>query len=120
MKQKKIEQARNSINRYYEGFIEKCLEVHGIDMTTTMDDCVAAGYNAAVEWTKADIPPELYKEVIAKIKFTELGGGRNVTVYDIGMLTNTGWDSVKIQSHKGNNMPLFKSTWEVIEWRDID
>lgn len=119
MKQKKIEQARNNVNRYYQGFIEKCLEVHGIDMTTTMDDCVAAGYQAALEWNKVEGLPELFKEVILKIEYTGLGGGKNIVVHDIGMLTDTGWESGKIRFHKENNTPM-KNTWKIIQWRDID
>ena len=45
MKQK-IEEAKGKINRYYSDFIEKCLEVHGIDLTTIISDCVTAGYES--------------------------------------------------------------------------
>lgn len=42
----KIEEAKGKINRYYSDFIEKCLEVHGIDLTTIISDCVTAGYES--------------------------------------------------------------------------
>ena len=45
MKQK-IEEVKGKINRYYSDFIEKCLEVHGIDLTTIISDCVTAGYES--------------------------------------------------------------------------
>lgn len=45
MKQK-IEEAKGKINRYYNDFIDKCLEVHGIDLTTIISDCVTAGYES--------------------------------------------------------------------------
>lgn len=45
MKQK-IEEAKGKINRYYSDFIEKCREVHGIDLTTIISDCVTAGYES--------------------------------------------------------------------------
>lgn len=45
MKQK-IEEAKGKINRYYSDFIEKCHEVHGIDLTTIISDCVTAGYES--------------------------------------------------------------------------
>lgn len=41
-----IEEAKGKINRYYSDFIEKCLEVHGIDLTTIINDCVTAGYES--------------------------------------------------------------------------
>lgn len=45
MKQK-IEETKGKINRYYSDFIEKCLEVHGIDLTTIISDCVTVGYES--------------------------------------------------------------------------
>ncbi len=45
MKQK-IEEAKGKINRYYSDFIEKCREVHSIDLTTIISDCVTAGYES--------------------------------------------------------------------------
>ncbi|MFK1753952.1 hypothetical protein ACIXQX_17525 [Bacteroides fragilis] len=48
MKQK-IEEAKEKINRYYSDFIEKCREVHGIDLTTIISDCVTAGYESRIE-----------------------------------------------------------------------
>lgn len=44
--EQKIEEAKGKINRYYSDFIEKCLEVHGIDLTTIISDCVTAGYES--------------------------------------------------------------------------
>lgn len=34
---------------YYHDFIDKCLEVHGIDLTTIISDCVTAGYESRAD-----------------------------------------------------------------------
>lgn len=41
------EQAKDQVKSYYKDFIDKCVEVHGIDMHTIIDDCVTAGFNHA-------------------------------------------------------------------------
>lgn len=41
-----IEEAKGKILRYYHDFIDKCLEVHGIDLTTIIYDCITAGYES--------------------------------------------------------------------------
>lgn len=41
-----IEEAKGKILRYYHDFIDKCLEVHGIDLTTIICDCITAGYES--------------------------------------------------------------------------
>lgn len=42
-----IEQAKNQVIAYYKGFIDKCIEVNGIDLHTMISDCVTAGFNHA-------------------------------------------------------------------------
>lgn len=41
---KTVEQVKEQVISYYKGFIDKCLEVHGIDLHTIISDCVTAGY----------------------------------------------------------------------------
>lgn len=41
-----IEEAKGKILRYYHDFIDKCLEVHGIDLTTIICDCITTGYES--------------------------------------------------------------------------
>ncbi|WP_206759855.1 hypothetical protein [Dysgonomonas sp. GY75] len=42
---KNIEQAKEQVIAYYRDFIDKCIDVHGIDLHTIISDCVTAGYN---------------------------------------------------------------------------
>lgn len=41
------EQAKEQVKSYYKDFIDKCIEVNGIDLHTLIDDCVTAGFNHA-------------------------------------------------------------------------
>ncbi len=45
----KIEEARKKVLYYYHDLIAKCLEVHDIDLTTIISDCVTAGYEARAD-----------------------------------------------------------------------
>lgn len=49
---KTIEQAKEQVINYYRSFIDMCLDVHGIDLTTIISDCVTAGFNAHVNELK--------------------------------------------------------------------
>ena len=44
-----IEQAKGQVIAYYQSFIDKCLDVHGIDLHTIISDCVTSGYNQAID-----------------------------------------------------------------------
>lgn len=41
-----IEEAKRRVFFYYHDFINKCLEDHGIDLTTIINDCVTTGYES--------------------------------------------------------------------------
>ena len=41
-----IEEAKRRVFFYYHNFINKCLEDHGIDLTTIISDCITAGYES--------------------------------------------------------------------------
>lgn len=45
----KIEEAKRKVFCYYHDLSDKCLEVHGIDLTTIISDCVTVGYEARTD-----------------------------------------------------------------------
>ncbi|MDR1202685.1 MAG: hypothetical protein LBL58_13815 [Tannerellaceae bacterium] len=59
MKENVIEQAKNQVIAYYQGFINKCLDVYGIDLHTIINDSVTAGVNLSQRWilVKEELPP---------------------------------------------------------------
>lgn len=66
-----IEEAKRRVFFYYHDFINKCLEDHGIDLTTIINDCVTAGYESRSGekvmsndwWHQGDVP-ECFRDIM--------------------------------------------------------
>ena len=67
---KDIEKAKEEVLSYYKDVIDHKTEVHGIDLTTIISDCVTAGYNAAVkkQWISVEeSTPDFAVPVLMKL-----------------------------------------------------
>lgn len=82
----RIETAKENIISYYQEFINMCMEVHGIDLTTIISDCVTAGYNAYAEEV-ANNPPQTFGKHLSK-SIHNLKDGETVD-WKFGLITRT-------------------------------
>lgn len=81
-----IEKAKEKVISYYQEFINMCLEVHRIDLTTIISDCVTAGYNAHFEEI-ANNPSQPFDKHFSK-SIHNLKDGETVD-FKFGLITRT-------------------------------
>lgn len=79
-----IEEAKGKILRYYGDFIDKCLEVHGIDLTTIISDCVTAGYESRFSEI-IELRDKLDQKMRQKIEYVKLYEEAQEKLYKAGI-----------------------------------
>lgn len=79
-----VEAAKRKVLCYYHDIIDKCLEVHGIDLTTIISDCVIAGYEARADEV-IDLRRELDRKVSQKLEYLKLYEEAQDKLYKAGI-----------------------------------
>lgn len=80
----KIEEAKRKVLCYYHDLIDKCLEVHGIDLTTIIGDCVTAGYEARADEV-VELRVKLDQKVSQKLEYEKLYEEAQDKLYKAGI-----------------------------------
>ena len=80
----KIEEARKKALCYYHDLIAKCLEVHDIDLTTIISDCVTAGYEARADEV-IELRVKFDQKVSQKLEYEKLYEEAKDKLYKAGI-----------------------------------
>lgn len=79
-----VEEAKRKVLCYYHDFIDKCLEVHGIDLTTIISDCVTAGYESCADEV-IELRVKLDQKVSQKLEYEKLYEEAKDKLYKAGI-----------------------------------
>lgn len=79
-----LEEAKGKILRYYHDFINKSLEVHGIDLTTIISDCITAGYESR-SGEIIELREKLDQKMRQKIEYVKLYDEAQEKLYKAGI-----------------------------------
>lgn len=79
-----IEEAKGKILSYYGDFIDKCLKVHGIDLTTIISDCITAGYESRFGEI-IELRDKLDQKMRQKIEYVKLYHEAQEKLYKAGI-----------------------------------
>lgn len=79
-----VEEAKRKVLCYYHDFIDKCLEVHGIDLTTIISDCVTAGYESRADEV-IELRARLDQKVSRKNEYRKLYEEAKDKLYKVGI-----------------------------------